>query len=468
MVADFICRNEEATPLNYSIGFRILSCSWPRPVENEKGVWLSDPEWDTPEMPDVPILRYEEMEGRVGVAINWCEFFRGNFLTFSTGGEMRGFHVTFRIRIEQTGTFVFWDDDGSIVRRDGVVLHEDRRGHSLERHSIEVREGDLLEFAQWQDILQWAWRGCLQPARSPRLAEALLPYLPHVQERLSAPTGPPLKMMTNGFNSVRAALSVYSMVLNGYSPERILLYGEDQWTPERRESLAQLMPFAEVVTTPQALSEIEKAAGPEIRLGASACWWVFKTCIALYCPPRVSGMMDDDFVILDDVSDALRRFETHDLVYCRDTDYGEQYARAWGYSVRKLGPLPTGEFNAGLYWVRPPEDLSHLVRLMRRRRVEVKNMYFHIWEQGFIAVAFAGRTTLGLPTQRYFYPRFDGLPGDVFGYDYTQNPCGFASIHFGGMGNKPGDASAALIAADVLAPRQGCRNPQAMATSTRR
>src|SRR5215469_15647927 len=90
VVADFICRNEEATPLNYSIGFRILSCSWPRPVENEKGVWLSDPEWDTPEMPDVPILRYEEMEGRVGVAINWCEFFRGNFLTFSTGGEMRG------------------------------------------------------------------------------------------------------------------------------------------------------------------------------------------------------------------------------------------------------------------------------------------------------------------------------------------------------------------------------------------
>jgi hypothetical protein len=468
VVADFLFPGEETAPLKYSIGFRFCSCSWPRPVHYENGVWLSQPEWDAPEMPDLPQLRYEEMEGRVGVVIDWCEFFRGNFLTFSTGGEMRGFHVAFRIRIEQTGTFVFWDDDGSIVRRDGVVVHEDRRGHPLERHSIEVREGDLLEFAQWQDILQWAWKGCLQPAGAPAFADALLPYLPRVRERLLAPNGPALKMMTNGSHAVRAALSVYSMVLNGYSPARVLLYGEHQWTPEGRQSLAELMPFAEVVTTDRALSEFEKAAGPAIRLGAAACWWVFKACIAVYCAPRISCLMDDDFVILDDVSDALREFETHDLVYCRDCDYGEPYARGWGYSTRKHGPLPTGEFNAGLYWVRPPEDTAEFARLMRRRKVDVKDWLFHIWEQGFIAVAFARLPTFGLPSQRYLFPRFDGLPGDVFGYDYVNNPCGFASIHFGGMGNKPGDATAAMLAADVLAPRTSLGTSQLMATNIRR
>jgi hypothetical protein len=281
----------------------------------EHGVWLSSPEWYAPEMPELPLMLYEEMEGHVGVVIDWCEVFRGNFFTFSKGGEMRGFHVVFRIRIEQDGTLVFWDDDGCLIQRNGELVHEDRRGHSLERHGIEVRAGDVLEVAQWQDIQQWMWKGCLIPARLPVFSDALLPYLPRVQERLLTPGGPPLKMMTNAHRPVRAALSVYSMVLNGYSPERVLLYGEDQWTPEGRRALTELMPFAEVVPTAAALVEIENAAGSRLKRDAAACWWVFKTCMALYCVPRIACIMDDDFVILDEVSDALAQFETHDLVY---------------------------------------------------------------------------------------------------------------------------------------------------------
>jgi hypothetical protein len=93
-----------------------------------------------------------------------------------------------------------------------------------------------------------------------------------------------------------------------------------------------------------------------------------------------------------------------------------------------------------------------MAKLMRRRRPD--DILFHVWEQGFIAVAFAGSPTFGLPSQRYLYPRFDGLPGDVFGYDYANNPCGFASIHFGGVANKPGDNTAALIASDVLTSKR--------------
>jgi len=437
--------------LKYPIGFRIFSCSWPRPVEYQGGIWVSAPEWDALEMPELPLMRYEELDGHVGVVIDWREVFRGGFLTFMGGGEMRGFHVAFRLRIEQYGVFVFWDDDGCIVRRDGQVLHEDRRGHGLERHSIEVRKGETLEFAQWQDFQHWIWKACLIPSQPTLPAGALLPWLPRVQERLLTPNGPPLKMMTNGANSLRAALCVYSMVLNGYSPARILLYGEDQWTPERRQALTELMPFATVVPTADALREIQSAAGPRVTRDAAASWWVFKACMAVFCAPLTACMMDDDYLILGDTSDALSAFETHDLVYMRDADYAKGYSDTWGYSQRRRGPLPTGEFNAGLYWVRPPEDHAEFGRLIRHARVE--GTLFHLWEQGFIAVAFASRRTLALPHQLYFYPRFDGLPGDVLGYDYALNPCGFKGIHFGGILNKPGDATAAIIAADVLTPK---------------
>jgi len=451
VVANLFLCGAEVAALKHPIGFKIISCCWPLPVECDGGTWLSAPAWNAPEMPDLPRLRYEEMEGQVGVVIDWCEEFRGGFLTFITGGEMRGFHVVFRIRFERAGLFVFWDDDGCIVRRDGVVIHEDRKGHPLQRHSIEVRKGDILEFAQWQDIQQWLWKGCLIPAEPAALGNALLPYLPCVLERLRTPAGPPLKMMTNGHNPVRAALSVYSMVLNGYSPEQVLLYGENQWTPESRQCLKQLMPFAAVVPTPEALKEIGRAAGKRLRHDAATYWWVFKACLAVFCAPRTSCMMDDDVIILDTTSDALSTFQTHDLVYARDRDYAREYTAAWNYSQRFRGPLSTGEFNAGLYWIRSPEDAADMVRMARRTRA--KDNMFLIWEQGFIAVGFASRKTFGLPPQRYLYARFDGLPGDVLGYDYARNPCGFASIHFGGVYNKLGDAISALIAKDVLTPK---------------
>jgi len=74
----------------------------------------------------------------------------------------------------------------------------------------------------------------------------------------------------------------------------------------------------------------------------------------------------------------------------------------------------------------------------------------YVWEQGFIASRFAGRPSVGLPTQRYFYPLFDGLPGGMTAYDYANNPSGFASIHFGGPIDKPTDAIALALAPEIL------------------
>jgi hypothetical protein len=73
-----------------------------------------------------------------------------------------------------------------------------------------------------------------------------------------------------------------------------------------------------------------------------------------------------------------------------------------------------------------------------------------LWEQAFIALKFAGSRSIELPSQRYFYPFCDGLPGGIGGYDYAANPCGFASVHFGALLEKPGDLVAQRLAQGVL------------------
>jgi len=63
---------------------------------------------------------------------------------------------------------------------------------------------------------------------------------------------------------------------------------------------------------------------------------------------------------------------------------------------------------------------------------------------------FAAASSLELPSQRYFYPLLDGLPGGMLGYDYRNNPCGFATVHHGGLPEKPTDAVALWLAGDIL------------------
>ena len=72
------------------------------------------------------------------------------------------------------------------------------------------------------------------------------------------------------------------------------------------------------------------------------------------------------------------------------------------------------------------------------------------WEQGLVATLYAPSNTHQLPYQRYFYPIHEGLPRGLLGYDYAGNPCRFASLHFGGSIEKPGDAVALRLAPQIL------------------
>lgn len=94
--------------------FDILSCSWPRPVVQENGRWTAEPEWDAPTMPTHPVPHWKSLGSEVCWTINWREHFKRGLKVWEHHlcGEMRGFHIVFRLRMRASGTLVFWDDDG--------------------------------------------------------------------------------------------------------------------------------------------------------------------------------------------------------------------------------------------------------------------------------------------------------------------------------------------------------------------
>jgi hypothetical protein len=136
---------------DHESSLRLLSVSWPRPVEVRDGVWISPPDWNAPVMPFLPPWRFQ-MFDEVGChALDWTETFRAdaNAPGRPTPGAMRGFHVVFRARVQRAGLLVFFDSDGSIIRRNGTIVHEDRQSHPVRRHELAVRLGDHLEIAHW-------------------------------------------------------------------------------------------------------------------------------------------------------------------------------------------------------------------------------------------------------------------------------------------------------------------------------
>jgi hypothetical protein len=393
-----------------------------------------------------PQAAWRPLHDDLGWTIDWCEFF---------GGEMRGFHVVFELRITASGTLVFWADDGCVIRRNGQVVHCDRGAHMLERSTIEASAGDRLEVAQWQATGEWLWGAWLEESEhslSPEPAGLLEPYLAAVQRRLSHPSGPPLKMYTHGETPVASVVALYSMILNGYAPSKVLVLGEHQWSPATRAFFDETLPFAEFVPSGHLLDEFQRVGGTSLAEMARKYWYVMKSFVALLSPPEACCLMDDDVFVLDDVGDALHAFAQCDLVFMPDIDHSEGYVGAWRGIHGQTGRLRTARFNAGLFWIRQVHD-PYRVAAYALGSPAVDDTYSVYWEQGLIAGLYAYKPIYQLPSQRYFYPVFDGLPGGMLGYDYITNPCSFASIHFGGPFEKPSNAEALQLMPHILGRR---------------
>lgn len=440
--------------------FEMISCSWPRPIEQAGNRWISEPEWDAPLMPALPQPHWEFLKDELCWAIDWQRLFKQGTVWWdnNTGGEMRGFHIVFRLRMNTGGTLVFWDDDGSIIRRNGTIIHSDRSAHTLTRSVVEVMAGDVLEVAQWQLGWGWLWGAHMHRQNEHSLPiDVLMPYLTAVRQRLVQHEGPPLKMYTNGGTPIRTIVTIYSLILNGYAPSAIYLFGEDQWNARARYLFNTLLPFAQIVPTVQVAAQILSLGGTRLLDIARRYWFVMKTCISLFYPPTESCLVDDDVFILDRLDDGLKAFETNDLVYAPDQDNGSGYLATWGRAYRHQGSLRTNRFNAGLYWIRKSFDARSVAS--QSLQAQPRPHQGHLWEQGLIAVVYANKHTFELSTQRYFFPLFDGLPGGVLGYDYQHNPCGFASVHFGGLFEKPSDGVALHLVSQLLGRQQEVTAP---------
>lgn len=418
--------------------FRIVWCSWPQAAEVNEECWISEPAWHAVKMSYAPLPAWRSVAGEFCWMIDWKEFF----------GEMRGFHVVFEIEILGSGDLAFWADDGSIVEREGVTVHQDRAAHRLQRNLISVLAGERLRVASWQCYGDWLWGASLCPSvdfGSP--TGSFLRFLPMINSRLRQTSGPALKMFTDGVSPARTILSVYSMILNGYVPCKVMLFGEHQWADEARSLFVRCMPFAEIIETSALRWAINEAGGNSLANLAMQAWWVMKTCVAFFSDPREFCMMDDDVFVLASVQGAVSAFGTADLVYQADLDHGDAYTRVWR-SPQPNGRLPTGRFNAGLYWMRNHFNSREIAH--RMLQVSARGTWHVAWEQGFIATLFATGRSLELSSQRSFYPLLDGFPGGMLGYDYRNNPCGFTTVHYGGLPDKPTDVMALWLADDIL------------------
>ena len=385
--------------------------------------------------------------------VDWREYFRCRQISWDNHpfGDLPGFHVVFTVEALATGALRFWCDDGCIIRRDGCVLREDRAAHGIQPAEIAVRAGDVLEIAQWQVGWEWCWGARM--AGPVELPAFFAGYLGRVLAALEGATGPPLKMYTAGASPVRAAAAIYSLILNGFAPSRVMLYGEHQWPGAARRFFAAVLPFAHVVPSRELEERVRWCGGHLLAEMARRYWFVMKACAALLHEPAESCLIDDDVFVLDRCDDALAAFARHDLVYGQDQDQTRGYLGMWGRVFGHTPPLPTARFNAGLYWMRNPPEPRWLASRAVRARPDPSVPY--TWEQGLIAAAYADRPTLALPERRYLFALFTGFPGGVFGYDWARNPCGFASVHFAGMRDKPTDGATLELLPRILGRAAG-------------
>jgi hypothetical protein len=428
--------------------FELMHCSWPRPIEPFDKPESFEPEWNAPVMPGEPQARWEMLHGNQNLTIDWRAWFRGGlkYQSPQQGGEMRGFYVVFHIRIHNNGTLIFWSDGTCLIRRNGKVIR------SSKHNEVTVRIGDSLEIAQCQNAGEWKWgaRIILSDQSLQSAIDTFLPYLRAVQMKLEIPNGPPLKTFCSGKNPICTVVSLYSMILKGYTPSEVLLFGEHQWPRQTYAFFETLLPFAKVIPTEALIEHLRSFNYPLLIELAQRFWTVMKVSCSLLYSPAEHCYMDDDIFILNPVEDALSAFQHCNLVFGQDNDYTDLYLSAWPELKR---PLRTGTINTGLYWLRNALDAKKIATdMISTPRVLLNGWQ---WDQGFIASRYAHEAVFGLPTQRYLYPMFDGLPGGILGYDYARNPCGFASIHFGGLAEKPTDKDALILAPQILRGSKG-------------
>lgn len=432
--------------------FSIINCSWPRAAQFEAVEQLSASSWNLPRMGDAP----RPILGAVGTDIcwkvDWNHFFNAQ-LQHSTksnrkGGEMRHFYLVFTIKIKATGHLKIWTSGTCFIRRVDRMSQIESLKCRPNYSYFFAQKDEKLEIVQCQMEGDWFWAIAIQENISDNENKILSHLAKRARERLNTPNGPVLKLFTDGQNPIRVLISLFSLIINGYAPKAIYLFGEHQWPNRMWAVCRRFCPFVKIIRSSRVLSYVSHLGSSTLLERARQNWFVMKTCANILYPPNAYCAMDDDVIVLDDLSEALVLFEDNKLVYTQDKDLSKEYLNTWRSAFRTQFTLSTGRFNAGLYWAQNPRDKRRIVKLASSVMPTIDEP--HYWEQGIIAMIYRNRTTVDLDSCRYLFARIDGLPGGLLGYDYRNNPCGFKSIHFSGLLSKPSDVDALYIATRLL------------------
>ena len=431
------CRKRDASPMIHTTPYELLSCSWPFPFEEGRFV----PCWHAQLTHLRPNLEWRSAAGSVYWSIDWSEVFRKGA---KHSGEARNVGVVFRIRVNATGTLRFWCSGPCAILRDAVLLSDDRCSH---QGHIDVAIGDILDIAVAQGERGWSWGATVDSAEKPG-QELTGRYLPHVQARLVNAAGPPLKIFTDARHPMRTVISLYSMILNGYAPAEVLVYGDYQWNAFASRLLRQFLPFATFVPLESIHRDVCAVAPASLVELAQQHWFIMKSCVSLLCGPAEFCMMDDDLFILKSLDVPLALSNRHDFVFVPEADNAALYSSIWGHVFGPTVPSATSRVNTALYWLRMRKDRAQAAELMLRG-VDRRDAAW-AWEQGFYAHLFADDSICELPAESYCYPFVVGLPGGMLGYDYANNPCGYTMVHFGGSVEKPNDQIALHLMPQIL------------------
>lgn len=434
--------------------FELLSCTWPFPLSGES----FEPKWDAALTHLRPVPKRNSNGNDSFCTLDWGELFRGGDRYL---GNMRQFGVVFRIRVNATGKLMFKSESCCAIKRGNACLFA---GVPYSGVSVDAIAGDLLDIAVAHGDQSWVWGAKIEPVASGG-ADLVSTYLPLVQARLRQPNGPPIKIFTDARHPIRTVIAIYSMILNGYSPSKVYIYGDHQWGSSVRYQLALFLPFATCVPSSRIYQQISQLASSRLIDAAKNFPMVMKACITLLCDPvDLFCMMDDDIFVLRTVADAQALFEQNDFVFARDIDNAATYRPIWGDIFGDISLTRTSRQNGSLCWMRMRKDRKAISDVMVRGLSKLEGLpttwSAWSWEQGLVAYLFAKDLCAELPAQSYWYPYFNGLPGGMLGYDYANNPCGFTTIHFGGDVPKPDDNDALQLMPQILGGRRSSSSVQ--------
>jgi hypothetical protein len=269
------------------------------------------------------------------------------------------------------------------------------------------------------------------------IAHLLTPLAAAAAGRMVIPNGPTVAVYSDGTSPVRTAIAIYSLVLNGYAPHSVKVFGEHRWSEGTKAFFQASLPFAEIPATEELRSAIRRAGDKALERMIAENDFGLRAAMALFVSNDEMCILEDDVVIIDGLDEGVNRLRTHDLVYAPANDKGRQFRMRWP-TVRKLPTaLIAADFGGGLYWLRPTSHPALIAEYILQLAVPSGGEPDSDWLNGLIALSYARYDVWKLP--EHLHTNAATVSGDtheqqaqlrekLLSYDYQHNPMRLCSI----------------------------------------